>query len=99
MAKPKKKSGHSKPYVDHTLDPADAQVHADPRAADVGASGTTSRGVEARPTKPVHVDHGIDQVLKETDALPKDRGGEPADPDVHEDKGESGVGARGAIHR
>ena len=88
-----------KPHVDHSLDPADRTVHPDPRATDVGASGTTSRRADETASKPVSVDHGIDQVLKETDERPKDHGGEPADPKTHPDDRISDVGAGGATHR
>lgn len=89
----------STPHLDHTLDPADRTVHPDPRATDVGSSGTIRRHADEPAPHPASVDHGIDRVLKETDDLPKDRGGEPADPKPHPDERTSDVGSRGATRR
>lgn len=87
------------PHKDHTLDPASTKVHPDTRADDIGASGTVNRNISDKQMKPGHVDHGIDQVMKEPHAPHKDHGGDAADSEAHKDEGGSDTGASGAVHR
>lgn len=94
-----KESDRSRPQQDHTLDPASSKVHPDTRVDDVGASGTVKRTLPDKLSKPEHVDHGIDQVMKEPHALDKDRGGDEADSETHKDGGVEDTGASGAVHR
>lgn len=93
---PKSQSPSDKPpHPDHSLDPASPQVHQDPRAGDVGATGAVDRGAE----QSGHIDHGIDQVLKENTKPRKDHGADAAHESVHKDESADDTGSGGATHR
>lgn len=93
---PKSKPRRDKPpHPDHSLDQASPQVHQDPRAGDVGATGAVDRGAG----QSGHIDHGIDQVLKESVTPRKDHGADMAHESAHKDESADDTGSGGATHR
>lgn len=91
--------GAQKPHEDHSQDTASAQVHKDPRAGDVGATGALDRAGDRLDTEAKSKDHGIDRVLKEDPKPHKDHGGDPAHATAHKDESANDVGASGAADR
>lgn len=83
----------SAPKKDHSLESASKNVHPDPAAGDVGASGATSRGESGTPN------HGIANAVEESKYLKKDPRAEKADSKPHKDTAGDDVGSGGAIHR